>query len=54
MLETFSHEKVDVRKKTYQTWKIANIGAFSSTKPYATNCSIFKNLLSTQNFSTFA
>ena len=37
---SFSDEKYDVEKKTYLIWKIANIVASSSTKPYAANYTV--------------
>ena len=50
---SFSNEKYDVEKKEHLSWKIANIVAFSSRRPYATKNSPFQDLHCTQNISTF-
>ena len=50
---SFSDEKYDVEKKEHLLWRIENIVAFSSRRPYATKYSPFKDLHCTQNFSSF-
>ena len=51
-LDLFSDEKYDIEKKDHLFWKIANIVAFSSKRPYATKYSTLQDLHCTQNFAS--
>ena len=53
-LDLFQMKKMtSERKKKHLMWKIANIEAFSSTKPYATKYSPFKNCILYITFHVF-